>query len=273
MTQSRCFNRAFTVPEMLAVVAVIVILLSLLLPSIVKARQAAERSVCGSNLHQLSMANRLYAMENRGRNVHERPEALSWMLKLSPFLGGSSGDKETRVSSMNSIPQFRCPTASKPGAGPSASLGFLGTATEAWGPIQTGNGREGLIGSYGLNMWTEAPEQVPDSAAGPDAWHFAKLAHVSEPSNSPLLGDCIWDGGGWPGGNIDGSNPSPPVNPYSPTWTEGSLARFAMYRHFRGVNMAFFDGSSRWVTFEGVWGLKWHNNFKPLAGPPWQPVF
>ncbi len=57
--------KAFTVPEMLAVVAIIMIIISILLPSLTRARITARRAICGSNLHQIAVAFRQYANENQ----------------------------------------------------------------------------------------------------------------------------------------------------------------------------------------------------------------
>ncbi len=53
-------RRGFTVPEMLAVAAIVVIIISLLLPSLSRAREMGRRAVCSSNLHQLNLAARNY---------------------------------------------------------------------------------------------------------------------------------------------------------------------------------------------------------------------
>ena len=56
---------AFTLVELLVVVAIIAILLSLLLPALRNARLAAQGGVCVSNLHQIGLATRMYGLENR----------------------------------------------------------------------------------------------------------------------------------------------------------------------------------------------------------------
>ncbi len=59
MSKSTCIcycRRAFTVPELLAVIALIVIIISILLPSVGKGREHGHAAVCKSNLHQLRIA-------------------------------------------------------------------------------------------------------------------------------------------------------------------------------------------------------------------------
>src|SRR4051812_20540406 len=58
-------NSAFTLVELLVVIGIVVVLIALLLPSVAKARQAAQRVECLSNLRQVAMSVRMYAMGNR----------------------------------------------------------------------------------------------------------------------------------------------------------------------------------------------------------------
>ncbi len=54
----------FTLMELLFVIAIIGVLAAILLPALARAREAARRSSCMSNLCQLGMALRMYADEN-----------------------------------------------------------------------------------------------------------------------------------------------------------------------------------------------------------------
>ncbi|MBN1435621.1 MAG: prepilin-type N-terminal cleavage/methylation domain-containing protein [Sedimentisphaerales bacterium] len=57
-------SAAFTLIELLVVVSIIALLISILLPSLSRAREQARSVVCRSNLHQLHLANTGYALEN-----------------------------------------------------------------------------------------------------------------------------------------------------------------------------------------------------------------
>jgi prepilin-type N-terminal cleavage/methylation domain-containing protein len=60
-------RNAFTLVEVLVVIAIIGLLVSILLPSMSRARAASKRVACASNLKQIGVVMRIYIGENRDR--------------------------------------------------------------------------------------------------------------------------------------------------------------------------------------------------------------
>ena len=72
-------RKAFTLIELLVVIAIISLLLSMVVPSLRRARGLAQGVVCRSNLKQWGIAFALYTTENGRRFTISYDPAVGWV--------------------------------------------------------------------------------------------------------------------------------------------------------------------------------------------------
>jgi len=234
----RIARSGFTIPEMLAVIAVIVIILSILLPSLSKAKLAAQAAICRSNLHQQAIALRVYVNESRGYlpGAHTGPGAaeqvMIWMPRIRRYVD-------------NAVEIFNCPNAKTDylwkkvyGSGLPARYGYEANEQR----VANGSGRF----NYGINDWGINETWVLpagkhlglgnhiDRSDNPGwEWGEIKAVRVKAPSNMVAIGDSIEDGV-WDA-VMDPSDRTSYQNEYPGN------------RHFGGLNIAFVDCHVEWM--------------------------
>lgn len=78
---------AFTLVELLVVITIIVILASLLLPAVSKAKGAARRTSCVGNVRQINMATRMFADDNDDFIPYTNSLSFSYKERIKAYLG------------------------------------------------------------------------------------------------------------------------------------------------------------------------------------------
>jgi hypothetical protein len=234
----------------LVVVAIIALLMSLLMPSLERARQQARESVCKSNLKHWGIVFSMYADSYDGQ-FHDYG---CWPVEGA---GDVAGCHRWPVSleQFYSDPKLRfCPMAS------------AATWADGGAPIRFGAWFAEMplpgdnfvpYGSYGANEWT-CSKFLGDPDF--DDSLFWKTPSVRRAANIPLISDCWW-AGGFP------EYEDPPPEYDGEQWGEGQMRRYCIARHGDGIIMCFVDFSVRKVGLKQLWGLKWHRSFRTDLGP------
>ncbi len=131
----RGVNRGFTLIELLVVIAIIAVLVSLLLPAVQQAREAARRTQCKNNLKELGLAvhnyHDVYSKFPSGNTRVQRGSDSKWIIQgpwtvtLLPYLEQANlynqwnfnlsfGEGTNRTLITTPIPAYRCPSTPLP---------------------------------------------------------------------------------------------------------------------------------------------------------------
>lgn len=84
-------QRALTLVESLAALAIVAVLIGLLLPAIQASRKAAREAVCKNNLRQINLAVAGYAEAHSSIPARNKPGVVGgWTIEILPFVGLAS---------------------------------------------------------------------------------------------------------------------------------------------------------------------------------------
>ncbi|MFH1614582.1 MAG: DUF1559 domain-containing protein [Planctomycetota bacterium] len=244
----------FTLVELLVVIAVIAVLLSILVPSLNKAREAAKRVVCKSNQHQMYLGWLTYA-----QHCGKLPSGY-WA--TANFVGGDEYNKQA----VNPTPNFKpihqyleksfgvspdsvtCPSAKLYWAAaifPWGGSHALGSMWYVYLGGTGGNGHsDGPMGSY--SGWYSSYYPAWNAGIRP----YAAIEKAKFPAEIPLFMDiATWD-------------PKGP-DPYGWAWYKPNKSNHQYsvpgkgQRGKIGQNVTFYDGHIDWQFL--ISGKSWYS--------------
>lgn len=115
--------KRFTLLELLVIIAIIGILITILLPSLSKARKASETAVCQSNLKQIHHGHFLFSRENNNKIVPALTilnawKSITWDDHIGDYMGRELTFEQKKENALtidfkvNEI--FKCPSDNLP---------------------------------------------------------------------------------------------------------------------------------------------------------------
>jgi prepilin-type N-terminal cleavage/methylation domain-containing protein len=263
---------AFTLVEMLVVIAIIGILAALLLPVLSVSKAKAKDLQCINNLRQLSIAGTLYS--------GDFDKAFSYTNDLGQPKAGDIWLSLLSKDYANVDTLRLCPLASQVATN---TWWYARDMNSAWVFKSLIDPSVNYTGSYAMNGWLYTG--LPD----PKGHYFQKFSAVQNTSMTPIFCDSIW-ADVWP------EPDSGPAIDLARGAITPDIGRITIARHGispsnvphnmsgtqplpGAINLSFIDGHAARSPLEKLWNLTWYLNYSAQATrpaavgqpPPWPP--
>ena len=199
-------KKAFTLVELLVVIGIISLLIAILLPSLARARAAAEKIACGSNLRQVHLGWSMYMSDNRGNHPRVREHlgnnqnSGTWIHRLVGVQGSPNFTVDSSVVQYVSPKVLICPRDSWPIRDTTADTGMSYWFWDAQSWLYEGQEARASYGYYNIKIFSgiynvpiiaDSIYCAPDGTEPAKAGYYPKFftKNLKQPSEWPVFFD------------------------------------------------------------------------------------
>jgi prepilin-type N-terminal cleavage/methylation domain-containing protein/prepilin-type processing-associated H-X9-DG protein len=238
----------FTLVELLVVIAIIAVLIAVLLPALAKARDAANRVACLSNLRQLTTILIEYTQENQGYfpATTTLNDSSFWAKACYRYIRNVDATSVAAIGEYanpaNRGSPFICPSDPKPWAAANYNADYLNPPNPKYGNVL-------IATSYSCNLFV-MPCWTYDKTANVYHWTNWQISTTTDLGGAKKITSCrpanttflLVD---W----CSGLTGNPAVLPsYIWNWkTTYNISLPIFTPHANGTHVSFADGHAEWL--------------------------